>query len=81
VNTATRVGRASLPAERFAQLLQHGLDIRQSIDVPVQGNYYLRIGIHDLGSDRVGAVEIPVASLQSRQAMITAAGQSAPAPQ
>jgi len=49
--------------------------------VPVQGNYYLRIGIHDLGSDRVGAVEIPVASLQSRQAMITAAGQSAPAPQ
>jgi len=79
VNTATRVGRASLPAERFAQLLQHGLDIRQSIDVPVQGNYYLRIGIHDLGSDRVGAVEIPVGSLKSHQAMITAAGQSAPA--
>ncbi|MDR3750903.1 MAG: VWA domain-containing protein [Terracidiphilus sp.] len=79
VNTATRVGRASLPAERFAPLLQHGLDIRQSIDVPAQGNYYLRIGIHDLGSDRVGAVEIPIAALKSHQAMLTAVGQSAPA--
>jgi VWFA-related protein len=81
VNSSNRTGHASLPADRYALLLQHGLEIRQSIDVPDKGAYYLRIGIHDLTSDRVGAVEIPVASLKSRQAMIEAAGQSAPAQQ
>ena len=75
VNSATRVGHLTLPAERYAQLLEHGLPFHQSIDVPQKGEYFLRFGVHDLTSDRVGAVEIPIAGLQSRQAMTAAAGQ------
>ena len=81
VNSATRVGHLTLPAERYAQLLEHGLPFHQSIDVPQKGEYFLRFGVHDLTSDRVGAVEIPIAGLQSRQAMTAAASQTAPAQQ
>jgi hypothetical protein len=48
----------------------------QSIDVPVKGTYFIRIGMHDPASNRIGAVEIPVASLQSKQAMILASTQT-----
>jgi hypothetical protein len=34
--------------------------VRQEIAVPVKGNYFLRVGVHDLESDRIGALEIPV---------------------
>jgi VWFA-related protein len=44
----------------YRKLLQNGLPVKQQIAVPVKGNYFLRVGIHDLGNDRVGAVEIPV---------------------
>jgi hypothetical protein len=26
----------------------------------VKGNYFLRVGVHDVASDRIGALEIPV---------------------
>ena len=79
VNAATLIGRASLPAERYAQMLAHGLSIRQSIDVPVKGEYFLRVGVHDPASDRIGAVEIPVSALKSKQVMIDAAHLNASA--
>ena len=28
--------------------------------VPAKGDYFLRIGVHDLATDKVGALEIPV---------------------
>jgi hypothetical protein len=30
------------------------------IQVPAKGNYFLRLGVHDTATDRVGALEIPV---------------------
>jgi VWFA-related protein len=44
----------------YRELLRDGLPMKLQIAVPVKGNYFLRVGIHDLGNDRVGAVEIPV---------------------
>ena len=35
----------------------------QEISVPVRGQYYLRTAIHDMISDRVGAVEVPIAEV------------------
>jgi VWFA-related protein len=49
----------------FLETLKHGIPWHQEISVPVKGTYYLRIGIHDLASNRVGAVEIPVAAVQN----------------
>jgi VWFA-related protein len=64
VNQGSRIGHIVLPPDRYMALLTHGLNIRQSIDVPVKGNYFLRVGVHDPASNNVGAVEIPVAVLQ-----------------
>ena len=72
VNTRTRQAHFVLPPDRYADLLTHGLSASQSIDVPAKGSYFIRIGLHDPASNRVGAVEIPVAALQSKQAMIAA---------
>jgi len=38
---------------------------RQEISVPVHGDYYLRLGVQDLSSDRVGALELPVAAVST----------------
>jgi VWFA-related protein len=64
INFADNNAHANLSAETYAGLLQHGLPYHQEISVPVKGQYYLRIGIHDLTGNRVGALEVPVASVK-----------------
>jgi VWFA-related protein len=43
---------------------QRNVSFQQAIAVPEKGNYFLRLGVHDLVGDLVGALEIPVDSLQ-----------------
>ncbi len=57
--------QANLNAAAYASLVSHGIPWHQEISVPVKGSYYLRIGVHDLIGDRVGAVEIPIASVKN----------------
>ncbi len=64
VNQRARFGHVVLLPDRYAQVLANGLIVRQSIDVPAKGAYFLRVGFHDPASGNVGAVEIPVADLQ-----------------
>jgi VWFA-related protein len=45
------------------QVLKEGVRYQQQIAVPAKGEYYLRIGIHDLIGDKVGVIEIPVGSV------------------
>jgi hypothetical protein len=47
----------------YAKMLSGGMAFHQEISVPVKGQYFLRTAIHDLVSDKVGAVEVPVASV------------------
>jgi VWFA-related protein len=80
ITASNRLYRYLTPAD-YAQLLQGGMAFHQEISVPVKGQYYVRTAIHDMISDRVGAVEIPIASvarLEPLQAM--AAPATAPAP-
>jgi len=42
---------------------KYGAAAHQEIDLPPHGDYFLRIGVHDLGSDRVGALELSTASI------------------
>lgn len=79
VNAVTRIGHASLAAVRYKQLVEDGVAMRQSIDVPATGEYFLRVGVHDPTSNHVGAVEIPVAGLKAKGGM-TPAGTGAGAP-
>jgi VWFA-related protein len=55
----------SMSAADYERLQNSGTGIafHQEISVPVKGQYYLRTAIHDLNSDRVGAVEVPVSAV------------------
>ncbi len=64
INYADNSAHAKLSPTAYARLLQRGIPYHQQISVPVKGQYYLRIGIHNLTGNRVGAVEIPVASVK-----------------
>jgi VWFA-related protein len=63
VNMQTNGISASIAADKFSALLQQNLQYRQQISVPAKGEYYLRIGMRDTGTDRVGALELPVAAV------------------
>ena len=62
-----------------------GIAFHQEISVPVKGQYFLRTAIHDMVSDRVGAVEVPVSAVARLEPLksvpVAADSQSAPAPQ
>jgi hypothetical protein len=40
-----------------------GAVAHEEVDVPAKGEYWLRVGVHDLASDKVGAVEVPTAAI------------------
>jgi hypothetical protein len=59
ITASNRLFRRMTPAE-YNQLLSGGMAFHQQISVPVRGQYFLRTAIHDMVSDNVGAVEIPI---------------------
>ena len=61
---ATTARRAAvITASVYANMQVSGMAFHQEISVPVKGNYYIRTGVHDLNTDKVGAVEVPVAAV------------------
>jgi VWFA-related protein len=72
--------RGDIDDAQYAAMQRAGLQFKQEISVPVKGQSFLRIGLHDLATDRVGAVEIPVASVAKLKPLETAAPAAAPAP-
>ncbi|HEY6376821.1 MAG TPA: VWA domain-containing protein, partial [Edaphobacter sp.] len=63
LNTTGATVNANLPQAAYAASLRSGLQFHQQISVPAKGAYYLRIGIHDVAGDHVGAIEIPIAAV------------------
>jgi VWFA-related protein len=64
VNSISTTVRPIVPPAVYQSMLKTGAIANNEIDVPATGNYFLRIAVHDLTTDRVGAVEIPTASIQ-----------------
>jgi hypothetical protein len=60
VNSMLSTAVLNMSEDRYQQLLAHGLQAQEQIAVPVKGNYFLRVGVHDVPSDHIGALEIPV---------------------
>ena len=60
VNTVQQNATFDLNDSLYLEMLQHGLPLMAHIAVPVKGNYFLRLGVHDVTSDAVGAMEIPI---------------------
>ena len=79
INLADNRTHANLPPEAFAESLRVGLHWHQEISVPAKGNYFLRIGIHDLTGDRVGAIEVPIATVRKLPPLEASSTASLPA--
>jgi hypothetical protein len=62
ITASNRLHSLLTPAE-YEDMLKGKMAFHQEISVPVKGQYYLRTAIHDMVSDRVGAVEVEVAQV------------------
>jgi VWFA-related protein len=69
VNSLITRAALNLSDAQYRKLLAVGLPVRQQIAVPVKGNYFMRIGVHDVASDRIGALEIPVDEIRAGVSM------------
>jgi VWFA-related protein len=63
VNSSVMAAKPSLPPAVYQSMLDSGANLRQEIALPAKGEYTLRIGVHDLTTDHVGAIEVPVSAL------------------
>jgi VWFA-related protein len=60
VNTIIDTVTLDITAERYREMLVSGFHFKEAIAIPVKGNYFLRLGVHDKEGGQVGALEIPV---------------------
>jgi len=60
VNSVQAAASFDLSNTDYNRMLQSGLPVKAEIAVPVKGNYFLRLGVHDVTGDQIGALEIPV---------------------
>jgi VWFA-related protein len=72
LNSISNTMEANLASGTYSNVLKHGLQMSQLISVPQdpkhKGEYYLRMGVHDIPGDRVGAVEVPVSAVHAEPA-------------
>jgi VWFA-related protein len=59
LNVANRSLKLNLQAGQYDRVMQNGMPMHEELDVPI-GEIYLRIAVHDLTTDRIGSVEIPL---------------------
>ncbi len=60
VNSFGETDAWAFGSNAYRELLVSGLALKEKIAIPTKGNYFLRLGVHDLTGDRIGAFEIPV---------------------
>jgi hypothetical protein len=75
-SVGTSIKTTVTPAE-YEQFRRTGLPFHHEVSVPAKGDYYLRIAMHDVEVDQVGAIELPVASVQNLPPLAAAASSPA----
>lgn len=65
VNRSGSTLHADFKPAVYTNFLHRPLSYNQDISVPRKGDYFLRIAVHDLNSDHVGAVEVPLDSVRN----------------
>jgi VWFA-related protein len=64
VNTQANGVKLAIPAARYDAVLSHGIEFKQEISVPQSmQDGTLRVGILDVTSGRIGALELPIAEV------------------
>jgi hypothetical protein len=69
LNTVSNALVATLSTAQRNELIRGGFPFHEEVSVPINGDYSLRIGVHDFNSDHIGAVEVPVASIKDLPAV------------
>jgi VWFA-related protein len=64
LNSKKAAVSASFDGPDDPHLAQATVTADLTTQVPASGDYFLRIGVHDLAGDKVGALEIPVSSIK-----------------
>ncbi|MGD0736550.1 MAG: VWA domain-containing protein [Terracidiphilus sp.] len=81
INTQVNDIKEMVKPDFFASVHRTGnhpeFQYKQEISVPAKGDYFLRVGVHDLLTNHVGAVELPVSAV-SNLPPLTAAGSAPP---
>jgi len=55
------------PLDELKKNVANGIQYRQEISAPAKGEYFLRIAVHDLPHDRLGAVEVATSEVKNLQ--------------
>lgn len=63
INTTTVNAIGDIDDARYQTIMKDGMQFRQEISVPVKGESFLRIGVEDVATNRMGVVEIPVTTV------------------
>jgi hypothetical protein len=64
INQATRTVPLRLTDQDIAAAARGGLQLTQEIAMPAKGEFYLRIGVLDKSTNRIGTVEVSTSALQ-----------------
>jgi VWFA-related protein len=59
--------RIASPLDDLKKNVANGIQYRQEISAPAKGEYFLRIVVHDLTRDRLGAVEVATSEVKNLQ--------------
>ncbi len=63
VNSVGKTLNADIIPAAYAQFEKQGVPYHMEVSVPVKGEYFIRVAMHDVGADQVGAIEVPVKAL------------------
>ena len=64
VNSIATPGHSAGDAQEYERMMKASFSFDQTIAVPTEGFFFLRVGVHEFGSDHIGAIEIPIDALK-----------------
>src|SRR5882757_3518570 len=67
VNRITTQLHIASPLDELKKNVANGIQYRQEISAPAKGEYFLRIAVHDLTRDRLGAIEVATSEVKNLQ--------------
>lgn len=80
LNSAGRTIQFRVAPDTYRLLLQDALDLHLEISAPADRETYLRIGLRDLDSHRMGAVEVPILDVSHLPPPASPAASPPPSP-
>jgi VWFA-related protein len=64
INQASRTVSLKLTEQNYAAAVRGGLLLSQELAMPAKGEFYLRVGVLDKNTNRIGALEVSTSALQ-----------------